>query len=146
MKGSKVKVGRSGRWYPRRAYWIQQRNLAFERAGMFCEVSGEVLGVRIPDSINPESKWIWKWKRAVDHIWPEKFCRVHIKGTNPHLPENLLTITTSLHGRKTPVEVLAFRGDFLGYYRELNRLGYDRAVVDKAYSALIRHAKERNQK
>jgi hypothetical protein len=138
MKGSKVKVGRSGRWYPRRAYWIEQRNLAFERAGKICEVSGDPLGVEI------ELKW--KWKRAVDHIWPEKFCRVHIKGTNPHLPENLLTITTSLHGRKTPVEVLAFRGDFLGYYRELNRLGYDRAVVDKAYSALIRHAKERNMK
>ena len=126
---------RSGRKYPRRKLWIERRDAVFARAGEFCEISGVPLLIRIDDSpvLNPS----WKWKRAADHIWPERFVRRFIgDGADPHILENLVVITPSLHAKKTAIEYLIFRADKLGYLRELNRLGYPQELIDRAMQAL----------
>jgi hypothetical protein len=129
----KPKRGRSGRKYPRRKLWLERRDAAFERAGQICEVSGELLRFYTPN--DPEH--IYVWKRAADHIWPERWVRRFCKAADPHILENLVVVTPSLHAQKTAVEYLIFRADMVGYRRELNRLGFPPEMLDKALKAII---------
>jgi hypothetical protein len=126
----KSKRARSGRKYPRRAYWIEQRDKAFERAGYLCEISGDKLGYW---GLGPG---IWIWRRACDHIIPERAVRRYCKGADPHILMNLKVVTPSLHSRKTAIEYLIFRWDIVGYKRELNRLGFNPLLFDEAWKAL----------
>lgn len=81
------------------------------------------------------------WRRAVDHLWPERFLRRFCKAADPHVIENLVCITSSLHAKKTAVEYLIFRADMVGYRRELNRLGFPPDKLDKAMKAILDSAK-----
>ncbi len=130
---------RSGRKYPRRKLWIERRDAAFARAGERCEVSGEFLRHTYKDSL---SQVVWKWKRAADHLWPERWVRRFAKTADPHLLENLVVITPALHAKKTAVEWRIFRGDMVGYRQELNRLGFDLALLDRAMTAICESVKK----
>ena len=123
---------RSGRKYPRRKLWFERRNAAFSRAGLACEVTGKPL--RIYKEVGAEL--VTSWARAVDHIFPEKFCRRFCIGSDPHVLENLICVTPSLHAQKTAVEWRIFRGDMIGYRQELNRLGFDLELLDRAMKAI----------
>src|SRR5262249_32862412 len=87
-----------GRKYPRPAKWIERRDEAFTRAGMYCEISGDSIATSNP------FKFGIIWDRACDHLFPERFCRRFCKAADPHVPENLYVISRSLHARKTAVE------------------------------------------
>lgn len=128
---------RSGRKYPRRGLWVKRRDEAFARAGDKCEVSGERL-FRVIE--HEDFKRVWR--RAVDHIYPEKFCRRFCIGADPHVPENLVCISSALHAKKTAVEWRIFRGDMVGYRQELNRLGFDLALLDRAMKAICESVKK----
>jgi hypothetical protein len=137
---------RAGRKYPRRSYWTKQRDVAFARAGEKCEVSGEsllfmkTLGVNVRDR---EIDVAFIYKRAADHVWPERFVRRFCKGCDPHVLENLVVITPSLHAQKTAIEWRIFRGDRIGYGQELRRLGFDQTLLDRAMKAIIASVKEK---
>lgn len=140
MKPDKRK--RAGRKYHRGSYWIQQRDKAFERAGAKCEVSGEPLGHWAAPVYADNLPW--RWRRAADHIVPERAVRSLIAdGADPHILENLVVITPRLHSRKTAIEYLIFKADFLGYKRELNRLGYPPEMFEKAWKALCESAEKK---
>jgi hypothetical protein len=121
----KSKRKRSGRKYPRRKLWIERRDAAFARAASFCEITHERLT-----------------KRACDHLWPERWVRRWCPGADPHVLENLVVMTISLHAQKTAIEPLIFRGDMLGYRRELNRLGFPAGMLDNAMQAILASVKE----
>ncbi len=125
---------RSGRQYPRRKLWIERRNAAFARAGNRCEVSGEPLVWSL------DGKKVYK--RTVDHLYPEKFCRRFCVGSDPHVAENLVVLSQNLHSRKTAVEWRIFRGDLVGYRQELNQLGFDLDLLDRAMKAICASAKK----
>jgi hypothetical protein len=122
---------RSGRKYPRRALWIERRDAAFARAGDRCEVSGEPL-FRVIE--HEDFKRVWR--RAVDHVIPERAARKLFVGCDPHCEGNLLCVSTSTHGRKTSVEWKIFRGDYIGFIAELKCIGYTQEMVDRALKAL----------
>ena len=63
------------------------------------------------------------------------------KTADPHLLENLVVITPALHAKKTAVEWRIFRGDIVGYRQELNRLGFDLALLDRAMTAICKSVK-----
>jgi hypothetical protein len=130
---------RSGRKYPRRSLWIQRRNEAFARADGFCEVSGEILGFWVEGE---DGNRKFHWTRACDHIYPERFVRKFCPGADPHVLENLIVVTPGLHARKTAVEWRIFRGDLVGYKQELNRLGFDLALLDRAITAICASVKK----
>jgi len=127
---------RSGRKYPRRRLWLQRRDEVFCRAGGRCEVTGEAILFTKPG--HPDQLL---WKRAADHLYPERFVRRFCKGADPHVPENLVVITPALHAKKTAVEWRIFRGDMVGYRQELNRLGFDLALLDRAMKAICESVK-----
>jgi hypothetical protein len=77
----------------------------------------------------------------VDHVWPERFVRRFCIAADPHVLDNLVVITPSLHAKKTAIEYLIFRGDLLGYRRELNRLGFPQDMLDKAMKAILESVK-----
>ncbi len=131
---------RSGRKYPRRKLWIERRDAAFARAGDKCEVSGEPLG-RWAGMPNDLAAAKWSWCRAADHFWPERWVRRFCKAADPHVLENLVVITPSLHAKKTAIEWRIFRGDMVGYRQELNRLGFDLALLDRAMKAICESVK-----
>jgi hypothetical protein len=141
---------RAGRKYPRRALWIERRNAAFARAGTVCEVSGvQIAFQKAPTTVKSSLGFYHtpdepiRWRRAADHIWPERFCRRFCKGCDPHVLENLVVITPSLHAQKTAVEWRIFRGDRIGYGQELVRLGFDQALLDRAMKAILASVKEK---
>jgi hypothetical protein len=121
---------RSGRKYPRRRLWIARRNAVFARAGFECEVSG----LKLWWQSNADEG---VWKRAADHIFPERWCRRFCKAADPHVLENLICITPALHAQKTAVEWRIFRGDLLGYKQELNQLGFSPEMLDRALTAIV---------
>ena len=132
---------RSGRKYPRRKLWLDRRDAAFARAGEYCEVSGEFLRHTYADLGPKKGKVHWKWARAADHLWPERWVRRFAKTADPHVLDNLVVITPSLHAKKTAVEWRIFRGDMVGYRQELNRLGFDLALLDRAMKAICESVK-----
>jgi len=83
----------------------------------------------------------WSWCRAADHFWPERWVRRFCKAADPHVLENLVVITPSLHAKKTAIEWRIFRGDMVGYRQELNRLGFDLALLDRAMKAICESVK-----
>lgn len=131
---------RSGRKYNRGDHWIQQRDAAFSRADGRCEVTKDELFPRVGWYASGEPQH--RWKRACDHIYPERFVRRFCKGADPHVPENLVVITPALHAKKTAVEWRIFRGDMVGYRQELNRLGFDLALLDRAMTAICESVKK----
>lgn len=144
---------RAGRKYPRRTTWMNRRDLAFARAGAVCEVSGEYLFVTVHgedcdgsgkncDCFDDDNYCRNVYRRACDHIFPERFVRRFCKGGDPHVLENLIVITPSLHAKKTAVEWRIFRGDLVGYQQELRRLGFDQTLLDKAMKAIVASVKE----
>jgi hypothetical protein len=133
---------RSGRKYPRRRLWIERRDAAFSRAGEYCEFSGEFLRHTYADLGPKTGKVHWKWARAVDHIWPERFIRRFCIGADPHVPENLVCVSSALHAKKTAVEWRIFRGDMVGYRGELNRLGFAPELLDRAMKAICESVKK----
>ena len=148
MKRHKRK--RSGRKYPRRALWIERRNEAFARAGDKCEVSEEPLGKWDYQSLtDPEKSAKWKWRRAVDHIYPERAARNLVAGCDPHVADNLVCVSSSIHARKTAVEWKIFRGDYIGFVQELRCIGYSQERIDRAMRALcasVRKSEKSNSK
>ena len=82
------------------------------------------------------------YKRAADHLFPERWVRRFAKAADPHVLENLIVITPSLHAQKTAIEWRIFRGDLVGYKQELNRLGFDLEVLDKAMTAICASVKK----
>ena len=142
----KRKVRTRGRKYPRRKVWIERRDAAFSRAGDSCEITKEPLGFYRPvlDGDPPEEADLqrWRWQRAADHIWPEKFVRRFVVGADPHILENLIVITPKLHAEKTAIEWKIYRGDYIGYAQELRRIGFDQVVIDRAMKALVTSVKK----
>ena len=142
---------RSGRKYPRRRLWIERRDAAFARAGDKCEVSGESLSFVkrtcdhwiSPERIcqNPKHLRI-VYKRAVDHVIPERAARRIFPGCDCHCPGNLLCVSSSTHSRKTAVEWKIFRGDYIGFVAELKSIGYTQDVIDRALKALAESVKK----
>src|SRR5467141_896924 len=130
---------RSDRKYPRRKLWLERRDAAFARADVTCEVTGEDLQISYIDERTRQT--LWKWRRAADHLWPERWVRRFAKTADPHLLENLVVITPALHAKKTAVEWRIFRGDIVGYRQELNRLGFDLALLDRAMTAICKSVK-----
>lgn len=124
---------RAGRKYPRKTKWMERRDAVFARAGKKCEVSGEPLGF---EQMSLQGEAQWKWTRAADHIFAERFIRQYCAGADPHVLENLIVITPSLHARKTKVEWKLFKGDRLAYLQELRYLGFDQVVIDNAWKAI----------
>lgn len=107
------------------------------RADTVCEVSGEALGDWFPSLEAPGEVYSkWKWARAVDHIIPERWARKFIKGCDPHVMENLVVITSSLHGKKWPIEKRAYSADWVGYCQGLRALGFNQTIIDRALKAL----------
>jgi len=133
---------RIGRKYPRRKFWLERRNAAFLRAKGFCEVSGNPLG-KVTASRGRSGPNELKFRYAVDHIVPERMVRSLFPGADPHILDNLIVISPALHSRKTAIEYLIFKADFLGYKRELNRLGFDPKVFDRAWKALCESQQKR---
>lgn len=132
-----------GRKYPRRKYWIQQRDAAFERAGALCEVSGQDLfKYKNPDDQAEGFRWV----RAADHIISERFCRYFIPGSDPHILENLIVITPALHARKTAVERKIYAGDWLGFCQALRIIGFDQVIIDRALAALNASASKKGDR
>jgi hypothetical protein len=129
MLKSKKRI--SGRKYPRGKLWIKRRDEAFARADITCEISGELLC-----TVDTYSTAIKKWRRACDHIIPERMARRLYPGCDPHVPDNLVVITTALHARKTQVEHRIHNADFIGYKRELNILGFEERRIVRAMKAL----------
>ena len=130
---------RSGQKYHRGRLWIERRDAAFSRADGRCEVSGNELFPRVGWYASGEPQH--RWKRACDHLWPERWVRRFVKTADPHLLENLVVITPALHAKKTAVEWRIFRGDIVGYRQELNRLGFDLALLDRAMTAICKSVK-----
>lgn len=127
---------RSGRKYPRKKSWLKQRDACYERAQDKCEVSGE----RLWTQSGPDAPI--RFRRACDHVIPERFVRRFCPGANPHILENLAAVTPAIHARKTAVEWRLFRGDMLGFQAELRRIGYPDEMVTRALKALIASAKD----
>jgi hypothetical protein len=137
---------RPGRKYNRGRYWIQQRDAAFARAGDKCEVSGEPLSfVRhscgMPGCVSPKHLKI-VYKRAVDHVIPERAARKLFVSCDPHVEGNLLCVSSSTHARKTAVEWKIFGGDYIGFIAELKCIGYTQEMVDRALKALADSVKK----
>jgi hypothetical protein len=127
-----------GRKYPRLAKWDDRRSAAFARAGSNCEISGAPI-VFVTQEVDRENASITRkttFKRAADHLFPERFLRRFFVGCDPHILENLYVITPALHAQKTAVETLVYKGDLVGYTRELIRLGWTREQIDKALKAI----------
>lgn len=142
----KPKRGRSGRKYARTANnWKAARDEAFQRAGDTCEITGDDLvvvkhGEDCTDGqcdAFDEGYCVKQWRRAVDHLIPERWVRRFCKGCNPHVRENLYCVSSSLHAKKTAIEYLLFRGDKIGYLRELNRLGWSVEYYQAAVGAIL---------
>lgn len=131
---------RPGRKYPRRKYWIQQRDAVFVRAGHYCEVSGASLAGRVIQFVDDQP--ITKWARAAHHIIAERYARRWVPGCDPHCLGNLVVITPSLHARVTAAEKRLSRVDIIGYRQELNRLGFPADMFDKALTALCASVKK----
>ncbi len=122
---------RSGRKYPRRKLWIERRDAAFARAGQHCEVTGDFL--RAVDQ---------KWHRACHHVLAERWVRRFIAGADPHILENLVVITPSLHAQLTGAENLLFnRTNWIGYRQRMNQLGFPLEILDRAFKALCASVK-----
>ena len=145
MKKSRT---RSGRKYHRGRLWIERRDAAFARAGDKCEVSGEPLSfvTKTCDTppgvcVNPHhSKVIYR--RAVDHVIPERAARRIFPSCDCHTPGNLLCVSSSIHARKTSVEWKIFRGDYIGFVAELRSIGYTQEIIDRALKALAESVKK----
>ena len=142
----RIKKRRLGRKYPRRSLWIERRDAVFTRAGETCEVSGDPLGHYDPvlEGDPPEEADFsrWKWRRAVDHLFPERWIRRFIPGADPHILENLYCVSMRIHSMKTPVERRIYSGDFVGYCTELRRIGFTQYMIDRALKALNESAKK----
>lgn len=134
-----------GRKYPRRGRWIQQRDVAFARAGEKCEISGDDLGFWEEPTGKDKSKIKWKWRRAVDHLFPERYIRRFFHGADPHISENLFCVSSRIHSMKTPVERRIYSGDFVGYCTELRRIGFQQWMIDRALKALSESEKQNNE-
>jgi hypothetical protein len=138
-----------GRKYPRRKYWIQRRDKVFERADRTCEISGDDLFVvkHGEDCTDGQCDGFddgyckFKWKRAVDHLFPERWIRRFIPGADPHCYENLHCVSMRIHSMKTSVERRIYSGDFIGYCTELRRIGFQQHMIDCALKALYESAK-----
>lgn len=146
------KTRTQGRKYPRHAYWIQQRNKIFERAGGICEISGDDLfsvkhGEDCTDNqcaTFDDGYCKFSWRRAVDHIIPERAAHKMYPGCDVHCLENLVCVTSAIHAKKTAVERRIYSGDWIGYCMELRRIGFSQWMIDKALKALYASAKEKN--
>lgn len=125
------------RKYSRGSYWIKQRDAAFARAGKFCEVTGDWLLIAAPPDIPKE-----KWRRAAHHIIGERWARAWVPGCDCHCLGNIVVITPSLHAKVTAAEKRLCKTDILGYKQELNRLGMDPALFDRALTALCASVKK----
>ena len=146
------RVHRDGRYHKRSGKeWISARDASFERAGGICEVSGEDLFLVIHGEdctdgncqLFDEGYCRTVWRRACHHIIAERYVRKFFPGVSPHIAENLVAVTTSLHSRLTAAENRLFKADWLGYRRELHRLGMDLAILDRAFSALCAAEKKK---
>jgi hypothetical protein len=113
------------RKYPRGKYWKQQSEACYSRARGVCEITGVSL--------------IRRW--ACHHIIAERFARRWIRGCNPHILENLVAITPSLHSKITAIEAKLNKTDWLGFRTELHRLGFPLERLDAAFRALCESAK-----
>jgi len=148
MKKPRVRIGRK---YHRGRLWIERRDAAFARAGDKCEVSGEPLSfvTRTCDGwincericVNPKHLKVI-YKRACHHVLAERWVRSFVKGADVHILENLVTVTPALHARLTHAEYKLFRADWIGYRQELNRLGLDLALLDRAMKAICESVKK----
>jgi hypothetical protein len=125
------------RKYTRGSYWIQQRNAAFARAGETCEVTGGHLRWW-PHAIGKDAIW----KRACHHIIGERWARAWVPGCDPHCLGNLVVITPGLHAKVTAAEKHLCETDILGYKQELNRLGVDPVLFERALTALCQSVKK----
>lgn len=124
-----------GRKYPRRKLWDERQAEAFKRAGEKCEISGAPLSNQIIDS---DLQVVTVFRRAADHLFPERFVRRFCIGADPHVRENIFVITPGLHAKKTAVECHIYKGDFLRYKQELLRLGWDSEQIMGALQAIVR--------
>lgn len=145
------KTRTQGRKYPRRAHWIERRNACFARAGEKCEISGDALRVKIEDAPPAPTQSVignlplWQWKRAVDHLLPERWVRRFMPGADPHIMENLYCVSMRIHSMKTPIERRIYSGDFVGYCTELKRIGFTQEMIDAALKALNESAKNKTK-
>lgn len=146
----RIKTRTEGRKYPRRAHWIQQRDKAFARAGEKCEISGDPLRVLRhgedcmgDNCVRYHCKLVWK--RAVDHLFPERWVRRWMPGADPHITENLFCVSMRVHSMKTGVERRIYSADVIGYYTELRRIGFAQEMIDTALKALNASIKEKKK-
>jgi hypothetical protein len=138
----KTKQRTKGRKYPRRAYWIEQSNRAYERAGNVCEVSKEpLLFTRVGKNGEHDEKI---YKRACDHVIPERWVRRFMKKANPHVLENLIVLALGIHAKKTAIERKIYSGDWIGYCQALRAIGFDQVIIDRALKALNESAKRKD--
>lgn len=68
--------------------------------------------------------------------------RKWIPGCDPHILENLVAITPSLHSKITALEAKLNKTDWLGYRTALYRLGFPMERLDAAFRALCASAKK----
>ena len=121
-----------GRWYSRRIRFTERQRQAVARDGETCPISGLPLVTIVAGRRH--------YFRHVDHLWSEKFCRSYIKGSDPHILENLLCIHPSVHGRKTAAERYLYAGNLLSFKQEVIRIGFDWTVFERALTALNKSA------
>ncbi len=145
---------RAGRKYPRKKVWLAQRDACYKRAGDYCEVSdAELWKVRHGEDCTDGQCETFDdgycrvvWRRACDHIFPERWVRRHCPGADPHILENLVAVTPEIHARKTAIEWKIFKADYLGYRAELVRIGYSKEMLERALGALLYSVKAKNER
>ena len=143
---------RPGRKYPRGKYWSNQSVRVWNRCQEKCEITGASLRIFYPDPACPKPFQTplgplyfghWKRKWACHHILSERMARKWIPGCDPHILENLVAITPSLHSKITAIEAKLSKTDWLGFRTELHRLGFPLERLDAAFAALCQSVKSR---
>ena len=130
------------RRYPRGKYWKQQSEAVWERCDEKCEITGGMLRIFYPACVVGgivTGHWQRRW--ACHHILSERMARKWVKGCDPHILENLVAITPSLHSKITAIEAKLNKTDWLGFRTELHRLGFPLDRLDAAFRALCASAK-----
>lgn len=112
---------RSGRWYSRKRAFARARKEILSRDGFRCRAF-----VTCPNNTG----------LAVHHLYPERFVRRWLRGANPHIPENLLTVCRSCHAKLTAAEAPLFAGNVLEFRRLNHAAGISDRTLEPALAAL----------
>lgn len=121
---------RSGRWYSRRRAFARARKQILSRDGFRCRAF-----VTCPNDKN----------LAVHHVYAERWVRRWMKGADPHIPENLITVCRAHHAELTAAEAPLFAGNYLEFARRNNIAGISREQICTAMRALSESCKNNHK-